>query len=93
MPFGLEPGQKNKRGGKKERNNEKLLEPVQELLEERLSCIVLPLRSPVSVRMLLMDRSVRVGWSVLSQNGGPRRSSFSVMDEFGWKLSEELRPC
>lgn len=86
MPFGLEPGGAEK----KSENNEKVLEPVQELLGESLSCIVLLLCSPVSVSMLLMDRSVRVGWSVLSQNGGPRRSSFLVMDEFGWKLSAEL---
>ena len=72
------------------KNNEKGLEPVQELLEESLSCIVLLLCSPVSVSVLLMDRSVRVGWSAQSQNGGPCRSSFPVMDEFGWKLSVEL---
>lgn len=85
MPFGMEL-----RGEKQSENNEKGLEPVQELLEESLSCIVLPLCSPVSVSVLLMDRSVRVGWSVQSQNGGPRRSSFPVMDEFGWKLSVEV---
>lgn len=75
---------------KKSENNENVLEPVQELLGESLSCIVLLRCSPVSVSVLLMDRSVRVGWSVQSQNGGPRRSSFPVMDEFGWKLSVEL---
>lgn len=85
MPFGMEL-----RGEKQNENNEKGLESVQELLEESLSYIVLLLCSPVSVSVLLMDRSVRVGWSVQSQNGGPRRSSFLVMDEFGWKLSVEL---
>lgn len=68
----------------------KVLEPVQELLGESLSCIVLRLCSPVGVSMLLMDCSVRVGWSEWSQNGGQSRSSFPVMDEFGWKLLVEL---
>lgn len=87
----LEPGgAEEKKEKNPNENKEKELELVQELLGESLSCIVLPLCSPVSVSMLLMDRSVRVGWSAQSQNGGPRGSSFAVMDEFGWKLSVEL---
>lgn len=88
MPFGLEPGHAG--GKKKNENNEKVLALVQELLGESLSCIILQLCSPVSVSVLLMDRSVRVGWPVQSQNGDLSRSSFPVMDEFGLKLLVEL---
>lgn len=68
----------------------KVLEPVQELLEKSLSCIVLPLCSPVSVRLLLMERCA--GGSVRAEPkwSPPRGSSFPVMDEFGWKPSVEL---
>lgn len=66
----------NQGAQKKSENNEKVLKPVQELLGESLSCIVLLLCSPECVSMLLMDRSMLVGWSVPIQNGGPRRSSF-----------------
>lgn len=72
---------------KNSENNTEILGTVQELLGEayRVSCC----RS-YSAAVLLIERSVRVAWSVLSQNGGPCRSCFLVMDESGWNLAEQL---
>lgn len=63
---------------------------------ESLSWIVLLLCRPVSVRMLLMDRSVRVGWFARSQNGGPEQIRFPCdgwawLETRGW--SSDLVDC
>lgn len=50
--------------GRKKKNIEKVLEPVQELLGDAYHGSYFCSCSPVSVSMLLMDCSVRVGWSV-----------------------------
>lgn len=86
MPFATWTG----RGGKASEKQRKRTGTSPRAVKRSLSCITLPLCGAVSVSVLLMDCSVRVGRSALSQNGGPRRSSFAVMDEFGWKLSVEL---
>ena len=54
------------------------LKSVQESLGESLSCIALLLRRLVSVSVLLMDRSVRVGWSALKPEWRPPQIQFPL---------------